>query len=151
MLAVRDIETLAGVDHEPDLSETYGRTVEAPARTVERAAASLDLVGTLVRRLVAAGVGEHIVTPCADGLVWSFDRSRPGQVRLAWAVTVMPETDDATHVAITLHATASDHETRERLFEAWPVIGPVVELHAQRVLHGIEALAEDAVEDPFEG
>jgi len=150
MLAVRDITTIEGLDHEPDLSETYGRTVDAPARTVERATGSLDLVGTLVHGLIAAGVGEHIVTPCGDGLVWSFDRSRPGQVRLAWAVTVTPETDDATHVGITLHATASDDESRERLFEAWPVSGPVAELHALRGRHGIEALAEDAAEDPFE-
>jgi hypothetical protein len=30
------------------------------------------------------------------------------------------------------------------------VLGPVAELHAQRVLHRIEALAEDAAEDPFD-
>ena len=150
MLAVRDIATLEGLDREPDLNESYGRTVDAPAATVERAAASLDLVGTLVQGLVAAGVQEHIVTPCADGLVWSFDRSRSGQVRLAWAVSVTPETDDATHVGLALHAIASDDTSRERLFEAWPVIGPVAELHAQRVLHRIEALSEDAAEDPFD-
>jgi hypothetical protein len=150
MLAVRDIAKLDGLDREPDLNECYGRTVDAPAATVERAAASLDLVGTLVHGLIAAGVEEHIVTPCGDGLVWSFDRTRAGQVRLAWAVSVTPETEDATHVGLALHATASDDASRERLFEAWPVIGPVAELHAQRVLHRIEALAEDAAEDPFD-
>lgn len=149
MLAVTDTATLIGIDHEPDLSETYGRTVDAPAVTVERAAASLDLVGPLVHGLIAAGVEEHIVTPCADGLVWRFGAGRSEQVRLAWAVSVTPETEDATHVGIALHATASGESSRERLFEAWPVLGPVAELHAQRVLHRIEALAEDAAEDPF--
>jgi len=150
MLAVKDIAALEGLDHGPDLSESYGRTVDAPAGTVKRAAASLDLVGPLVHGLIAAGVEEHIVTPCADGLVWRFGAGGSEQVRIAWAVSVAPETEDATHVGIALHATASDETTRERLFEAWPVLGPVAELHAQRVLHRIEALAEDAAEDPFE-
>jgi hypothetical protein len=150
MLAVRDIAMLDGLDHEPDLSESYGRTVDAPAGTVERAAASLDLVGPLVHGLIAAGVEENIVTPCADGLVWRFGQGHPEHVRLAWAISIAPETEDATHVGIALHATASDAAGRERLFEAWPVLGPVAELHAQRVLHRIEALAEDAAEDPFD-
>jgi hypothetical protein len=150
MLAVRDIATLDGLDHEPDLNETYGRTVDAPAGTVDRAATSFDLVGSLVKGLIAAGVEENIVTPCADGLVWRFGRRGPERVRVAWTIGTAPETEDATHVWITLHATASDESSRERLFDAWSAIGPVAELHAQRVLDRIEALAEDAADDPFD-
>ena len=70
-------------------------------------------------------------------------------MRIDWRIAVTPETEDASLVTIALHATATDAASRERLFEAWPVIGPVAELHAQRVLHRIESLAEEAVEDPF--
>jgi len=134
----------------PAVSETFARTVEAPLATVQAAAGEIDLIGSLVEGLIALGVDDHIVTPCSNGLVWRFGAGGSEQVRIAWAVSVAPETEDATHVGIALHATASDETSRERLYEAWPVLGPVAELHAQRVLHRIEALAEDAAEDPFE-
>jgi hypothetical protein len=134
---------------EQDVSESFSRTVEAPATTARAAVERIDLVGPIVEALVAAGVGEHIATPCADGLVWRFDADDRGRVRIAWDITVTPETEDASLVSISLHATASDDSTRERLLESWPVIGTVAELHAQRLLHRIEALAEEASEDPF--
>ena len=133
---------------ESDVSESYARTVEAPEAIAQAAVDSIELVGPIVEALIAAGVGEHIATPCADGIVWRFDDG-PGRLRIAWDVSVTPETEEATLVSIGLHATASDDETRARLLESWPVIGSVAELHAQRVLHRIEALAEEAVEDPF--
>jgi hypothetical protein len=134
---------------ESDVSESYARAVEAPETIARAAVDSIDLVGPIVEALIAAGVGDHIATPCADGIVWQFDRDSPGRLRIAWDVSVAPETEEATLVSIALHATASDEETRERLLESWPVIGSVAELHAQRVLHRIEALAEEAAEDPF--
>ena len=72
-------------------------------------------------------------------------------MRIAWGITVTPETDDTALVTLALHATASDDRSRNRLYEAWPVLGPVAELHAKRVLHRIESLAEDVAEDPFRG
>ena len=134
---------------EADVSESYSRTVEAPEMIARAAVDSIDLVGPLVEALVAAGVGEHIATPCADGLVWRFDSDSTGRVRIAWDVTVAPETEDASLVSIALHATGTDEPSRERLLESWPLIGSVAELHALRVLHRIEALAEEEVEDPF--
>jgi len=134
---------------EQDVSESFSRTVGAPEATARAAVERIDLVGPIVEALVAAGVGEHIATPCADGLVWQFGVDDPGRLRIAWDVTVRPETEDATLVSISLHATASDEATRARLLESWPVIGSVAELHAQRLLHRIEVLAEDEVEDPF--
>ena len=70
-------------------------------------------------------------------------------MQIDWEISVSPETEDASLVQICLQAKASDAASRERLFEAWPVIGPVAEVHAQRILHRIEALAEEEVEDPF--
>jgi hypothetical protein len=134
---------------EPDVSECYGRTVEAPQRVAQAAVDRLDLVGPLVEGLIALGVEDHIVTPRANGIVWRFERSESGQVTIDWTMTVSPETEDASLVSICLRATATDDASRDRLFEAWPVIGPIAELHAQRVLHRIEALAEEEVEDPF--
>ena len=134
---------------EPDVSESYSRTVEAPERVARAAVDSIDLVGPLVEALVAAGVGEHIATPCADGLVWRFDSESAGRVRIAWDVKVAPETEEASLVSIGLHASGTDESSRERLLESWPVIGSVAELHALRVLHRIEALAEEEAEDPF--
>jgi hypothetical protein len=143
MLAVQTTTT------EPDVSESFSRTVEAPEATARSAAERIDLVGPLVEALIAAGVQEHIATPCSDGLVWRFAADDPGRLRIAWDVTVTPETEDASLVSISLHATANDDATRERLLESWPVIGSVAELHAHRLLHRIEALAEEEVEDPF--
>jgi hypothetical protein len=134
---------------EPDASETYGRTVEAPEHATSAAAERLDLVGPLVQGLVALGLADHIVTPKRSGIVWRFGAREAGEVQIDWRITVTPEMEDASLVTVALHATATDTASRERLFEAWPVIGPIAELHAQRVLHRIESLAEEAVEDPF--
>ena len=131
-----------------DMTESYSRVVEAPAPAVEAAAGKLDLVGPLVDGLIALGVDEHIATPCGDGLVWRFG-SDGSRVRIAWAISVTPETDETSLVTLALNATASDERARERVYESWPVLGPVAELHAKRVLHRIEALAEEAGEDPF--
>ena len=144
MLALNDVPT---PNAEPDLSESYSRTVEAPAPAARTAAASIDAIGPLVEGLIAVGVEDHIVTPCGDGLVWRFGPAEAGRLRLAWEATVAAETDDASLVTISLRATASDAAARERLLEAWPVLGPIAELHARRLLHRIEALAEDTVED----
>jgi hypothetical protein len=134
---------------EPDVSETYGRTVEAPQHVARAAVDRLDLVGPLVQALVALGLADHIVTPKPSGIVWRFGSREAGNVEIDWAISVVPEMDDASLVTVALRATATDAASRDRLFEAWPVIGPIAELHAQRVLHRIESLAEEAVEDPF--
>jgi hypothetical protein len=134
---------------EHDVSESYVKTVEAPEAVARAAAEQVDLVGPIVEALIAAGVQDHIATPCADGLVWRFGSDDPGRVRIAWDISVTPETEEASLVSVALHATATDEPSRARLLESWPVIGTVAELHAQRVLHRIEALAEDAAEDPF--
>jgi len=148
MLATDNIVVQAELRPEPDLAECYSRGVEAPAPAVRTAAGKLDLVGPLVDGLIAIGVDEHIATPCGDGLVWRFgaDGSR---VRITWAISVTPETDETSLVTLALSATGSDERSSERLLEAWPVLGPIAELHAKRVLHRIEALAEEAGEDPF--
>jgi len=150
MLATREIVLPAEFRPEPDLSESYSRVVEASAPAVQAAAGGFDLVGPLVDGLIAIGVAEHIGTPCRDGLVWRFGGSESGRVKIAWRVSVAPETDETSLVTLALQATASDERSRERLYEAWTVLGPVAELQAKRVLHRIEALAEEAVEDPFE-
>ena len=74
-----------------------------------------------------------------------------GVSRISWAITVEPETDDASLVTLSIRARATDTASRERLFEAWPLLGPIVDLHAHRILHSIEALAEEISEDPAEG
>lgn len=75
---------------EPDVSETYGRTVEAPEHAARAAADRLDLVGPLVEGLIALGVDEHIVTPQASGIVWRFGAGEPGQVQIDWVLEVSP-------------------------------------------------------------
>ena len=151
MLATDDIVVPAEFRAGPDMAESYSRVVEASAPAVRAATAKLDLVGPLVDGLIALGVDEHVATPCGDGLVWRFGEGESGRVRVAWAISVTPETDETSLVTLALSATASNEESSERLLEAWPVIGPIVELHAKRVLHRIEALAEEAAEDPFDG
>ncbi len=149
MLATKDIVVPAEFHREPDLVESYSRVVEASAPSVQAAVNRLDLVGPLVEGLIAIGVAEHISTPCSDGLVWRFGGSESGRARVGWRITVSPETDDTSLVTLALRATASDEQARDRLYEAWPVIGPIAELHAVKVLHRIEALAEADAEDPF--
>ena len=99
--------------------------------------------------MIAIGLGDHIVTPCSNGLVWRFDPSTQGRVRLAWSVAAEAETDDASLVTLAIRVSASDDSSRERLLEAWPVLGPIMELHAHRILHSVEAMAEESAEDPF--
>ena len=150
MLAVTTTDTSETFPAEPDVSERFARTVDAPLATVEVAAARLELIGPLVNGLIAIGLGDHIVTPCSNGLVWRFDPSAQGRVRLAWSVAAEAETDDASLVTLGIRVSASDDNSRERLLEAWPVLGPIMELHAHRILRSVEAMAEESEEDPFD-
>jgi hypothetical protein len=100
--------------------------------------------------LIAIGLGDHIVTPCPNGLVWRFDPSAQGRVRLAWSIAAEAETDEASLLTLGIHVSASDDSSRERLLEAWPMLGPIIELHARRILHSVDALAEEADDDPFD-
>lgn len=150
MLTADTIDNKQQFPVKPDVSESFARTVDAPLATVEAAVARLDLIGPLVDGLIAIGLGDHIVTPCPNGLVWRFDPSAQGRIRLAWSVATEAETDDASLVTLGIRVSASDETSRERLLEAWPVLGPIVELHARRILGSVDALAEEAAEDPFE-
>jgi hypothetical protein len=150
VLAVTTTDTSETFPAEPDVSERFARTVDAPLATVEAAAARLELIGPLVNGLIAIGLGDHIVTPCSNGLVWRFDPSAQGRVRLAWSVAAEAETDDASLVTLGIRVSASDDSSRERLLEAWPVLGPIMELHAHRILRSVEAMAEESEEDPFD-
>ncbi len=134
----------------PAVSEVFARTVDAPVGTVQAAAARIDVIGSLVDGLIALGVDDHVVAPCSNGLVWRFDRSEYRRVRIAWSLQVEAETDDATLVSLAVRFSGSDDAASDRLLEAWPVLGPIVELHARRVLHAVETLAEEGEEDPFE-
>jgi hypothetical protein len=149
MLAINDIVVPAEFRAEPDMAESYSRVVEASVSAARAAAGKLDLVGPLVDGLIAIGVDEHIATPCGDGLVWRFGQNGSGRVRFAWTISVTPETEETSLVTLALSATASDARSSDRLLEAWPLLGSVAELHAKRVLHRIEALAEEAAADPF--
>jgi len=149
VLAATTTETRETFPAKPDVSERFARTVDASLATVEAATARLDLIGPLVNGLIAIGLGDHIVTPCSNGLVWRFDPSTQGRVRLAWSVAAEAETDDASLVTLAIRVSASDDSSRERLLEAWPVLGPIMELHAHRILHSVEAMAEESAEDPF--
>jgi hypothetical protein len=134
----------------PAVSEVFARTVDAPLSAVQAAAGRIDLIGALVDGLIALGVDDHVVAPCSNGLVWRFDRSEYRRVRIAWSLQVEAETDDATLVSLAVRFSGSDDAAGDRLLEAWPVLGPIVELHARRVLHAVETLAEEGEEDPFE-
>jgi hypothetical protein len=128
---------------EPDVSESFAKAVEAPQALVEGIAARLDLVGPLVESLIAVGVGEHIVTPRPNGLVWRFDAAGGCRVAVSWELDVEAESDEVSVVSISIEMTASSDAARERLFEAWPVIGPMVEVHAHRLLHTVEQRVEE--------
>ena len=150
MLSTTDTEATTAFSPRPAVSEVFARTVDAPLGAVQSAAASIDLIGPLVDGLIALGVDDHVVAPCANGLVWRFDRSEYRRVRVAWSLQVEAETDDATLVTLAVRFSGSDDAASDRMLEAWPVLGPIVELHAKRILHAVEALAEEADEDPFE-
>jgi hypothetical protein len=149
MLSTDTQETTA-FSPRPAVSEVFARTVDAPVGTVQAAAARIDVIGSLVDGLIALGVDDHVVAPCPNGLVWRFDRSEYRRVRIAWSLQVEAETDDATLVSLAVRFSGSDDAASDRLLEAWPVLGPIVELHARRVLHAVETLAEEGEEDPFE-
>ena len=142
MVVMQETEQRAG-HAEPDVSESFAKAIEAPQALVEGVAARLDLVGPLVESLIAVGVGEHIVTPRPHGLVWRFDAAGGCRVAVAWSIDVEAESDEVSVVSISVEMTASNAAARERLFEAWPVIGPMIEVHAHRVLHGVEQRVEE--------
>jgi hypothetical protein len=150
MLGTTDIQESSAFSPRPAVSEVFARTVDAPLGAVQEAAANIDLIGPLVDGLIALGVDDHVVAPCSNGLVWRFDRSEYRRVRVAWSLQVEPETDDATLVTLAVRFSGSDDVASDRMLEAWPVLGPIVELHAKRILHAVETLAEEADEDPFE-
>ncbi len=150
MLSANTIDTPTTFPARPDVSDCFARTVNAPLATVEAAVARLDLIGPLVDGLIAIGLGDHIVTPCPNGLVWRFDPSAQGRVRLAWSIAAEAETDEASLLTLGVRVSASDDSSRERLLEAWPMLGPIVELHARRILHSVDVLAEEAEDDPFD-
>ena len=131
---------------EPDVSESFAKTVEAPQAVVEGIAARLDLVGPLVENLIAVGVGEHIVTPRPNGLVWRFDAAGTCRVAVGWSIDVQAESDEVSVVSLAVEMTASGEAARERLLEAWPVIGPLVDVHAHRVLHTVEQRVDEQSE-----
>ena len=99
---VEDLGVTAGRDHRSVDAHRAGK----PEATVRSAAERIDLVGPLVEGLMALGVEEHIVTPCGDGLVWSFQPGEPGRLRLAWTISVAAETEDTSVLSIALRATA---------------------------------------------
>jgi hypothetical protein len=150
MLGTTDIQESSSFSPRPAVSEVFARTVDAPLPVVQSAVANIDLIGPLVDGLIALGVDDHVVAPCANGLVWRFDRSGYRRVRLAWSLQVEPETDDATLVSLAVRFSGSDDVASDRMLEAWPMLGPIVELHARRILHSVETLAEEGAEDPFE-
>jgi hypothetical protein len=150
MLSTTDNHTTTAFSPRPAVSEVFARTVDAPLGAVQAAAAKVDLIGPLVDGLIALGVDDHVVNPCSNGLVWRFDRTGYRRVRLAWSLQVEPETDDATLVTLAVRFSGSDEVASDRLLEAWPVLGPIVELHARRILHSVETLAEESDDDPFE-
>jgi hypothetical protein len=144
-----DTQESASFSPRPAVSEVFARTVDAPLPAVQAAAAQIDVIESLVDGLIAVGVDDHLVAPCSNGFVWRFDRSGYRRVRVSWSLQVEPETDDATLVSLAVRFSGSDDAASDRLLEAWPVLGPVVELHARRVLHAVEALAEEGEEDPY--
>jgi hypothetical protein len=150
MSSTTDTQATTAFSPRPAVSEVFARTVDAPLDAVQAAAANIDLIGPLVDGLIALGVDDHVVAPCSNGLVWRFDRSGYRRVRLAWSLQVEPETEDASLVTLAIRFSGSDDVASDRMLEAWPVLGPIVELHAKRILHAVEALAEEADEDPFE-
>jgi hypothetical protein len=144
MVAMQETEQRARhAEPDPDVSESFAKAVEAPQAVVEDVAARLDLVGPLVASLIAVGVGEHIVTPRPNGLVWRFDAAGRCRVAVAWSIDVDAESDDVSVVSISVEMTASSDAARERLFEAWPVIGPMVEVQTHRLLHAVEQRVEE--------
>ena len=128
MITANDISIPAEFrQSEPDVSERYGRTVEAPrgrsqgrrrqARARRPARRGPDR-GRRRRAHRHAARERHRL---------ALRARRVGQVRIDWEISVAPETEDASLVQICLQATATDAASRERLFEAWPVIGPIAE------------------------
>src|SRR5262249_54001882 len=156
----------------PDISECFHEPIEAPTALGEAAVGRLELLEPLVEGLVSLGLERRIVwhgdveTEDGDrafGLIWDFDDvpqatvpaggrgftsyAEAGSAKLLWTVAVDPSADDGTFVGgICLQAWGSDYSAREQLLDVWPVVGPLAEQHARRMLATIKSYAEDYAE-----
>ena len=150
MITATTTDTTTTFPARPDVSESFARTVDASLATVEAAVARLDLIGPLVDGLIAIGLGDHIVTPCPNGLVWRFDPSAQGRVGSPGRSRPRPR---RTRRRWSRSASASPRATTARASvcsRRGPVLGPIVELHAHRILRSVDALAEESEDDPFD-
>ena len=157
----------------PDVRECFHEPVEAPVAVGEHAVARLELLEPLVEGLVSLGLEHRIVwrgavetengEDHAFGLIWDFDDvpqttvpaggrgfatyDEAGSAKLLWTVAVDPSAEDGFVATISLEAWGSDAAAREQLLDVWPVVGPLAEQHARRMLATIKSYAEDYADE----
>lgn len=163
------IATHATARRTADISESFREPIEAPTGVGEAAVARLELLEPLVEGLVSLGLERRIVWHGdvetedgnrAFGLIWDFDDvpqtsvpaggrgfasyAEAGSAKVLWTVAVDPCAEDGCFLAtIDLEACGSDDSAREQLLDVWPVVGPLAEQHARRMLATIKSYTED--------
>ena len=69
--------------------------------------------------------------------------SRPGYVKVIWDLRVEPGPDSGTTLSMTTRFVSTDHSSRERLWAAWGVVGPVSAALSKRALAAVKRYAEE--------
>jgi hypothetical protein len=127
------------------------------AAPIARALQALDLAGRVV--LSPAVVGPAGGGGLALGLIWRIGPTAPeqrvephafeafgsrGHVKVRWEVQVRAAGDGGSFLSIATRFTATDDDSRERLLDAWGLVGPLSQTIARRAARTVKARAEAA-------
>jgi hypothetical protein len=150
-----------------DITDTRVALVDADPASVLAAARRLELTRSIVQAMASLGVADHLALfPMAldadgaresvYGMVWRVHGphtegisphelrafERPGYVKVIWDVRVEAGGESGTILSTTTRFVSTDQVTRERLAEAWGIVGPASKALATRGLAAIKRSAE---------
>ena len=135
----------APVNAGPDKTYAVLRRFESRARLDEALAA----LGADDRVISSHQIG--LVPRRATGysLVWRLGNG--GRAEIVWSALVRDDGDGGSLLSIRVRAFADDATSRAGLLAAWPVLGPLAELHAKRTLRAVAEFAERFSEEDATG
>jgi hypothetical protein len=138
------------------VSEQVHRPLDASPHAAALALGRLDPLRPLEDALAALGLGDVVVLQRADtsapggpvpdtiSAVWPLPGGR--HARASWSISVEPVAVGASLLSAAVRVGTDDPADQPRLLDAWPLIGPIVRTHTERMLAAIVELAEDLQE-----
>jgi hypothetical protein len=149
-----------------DVADTLTIAVDAPPVSVREALSRIDPAAPLTRALCALDAAGRLALAPARidrslGMIWRIDArapaeqvspagfdsfSAPGHVKVRWDVEVTTSGGDSALLSIVSRFTATDERSRERLLDAWGVVGALSRALVERAAHAVKSYAEQLAE-----